>query len=87
MADIKPLQLISVSGPAPNPWKVAMVIEELGLPWELCALEGDFLQSVKGEPFIKFNPNGRVPAFVDPNKDNLIIWESGVSILTCGSGP
>jgi len=75
---MKPFQLIGVKGTAPNPFKVAMVIEELGLPWEFVSIGA--MHDVKGELFLKFNPNGRVPALVDPNKDNIIIWESGAII-------
>jgi glutathione S-transferase len=55
----------------PNPWKVAIILEELGLPYEhlLC----DFADAKK-EPFISLNPNGRYPALVDPNQ-NITLWE------------
>lgn len=84
-SSLKPMQLISPSGPAPNPWKVAIVLDELNLPWEL-VLVTEFFKDVKKEPFTKLNPNGRVPAFVDPNRNNLIVWESGVSLLLSRPG-
>lgn len=55
----------------PNPWKVAIILEELGLPYEHKFL--DFSQ-VKAEPFISLNPNGRVPGLEDPNT-NISLWE------------
>ncbi len=58
-------------GPSPNPWKVGIILEELGLPWELASVDNSEL---KQEPFISLNPNGRVPALVDPNKD-VTLWE------------
>lgn len=60
----------------PNPWKVAIVLEELQLPYETIFVEfGD----VKKEPFISLNPNGRLPALKDQNKD-IALWESGAII-------
>ncbi|KAI0429418.1 thioredoxin-like protein [Xylaria sp. FL1042] len=57
----------------PNPLKVRMVLEELGVPYDFKVLEfADFKQ----EPFISINPNGRVPAIEDPNT-GLKLWESG----------
>ncbi|MCJ1393164.1 hypothetical protein MMC18_006036, partial [Xylographa bjoerkii] len=42
----------------PNPSKVLVILEELGLPYETSWVEqGD----LKREPFTRYNPNGRVP--------------------------
>ncbi|KAH6695492.1 glutathione-s-transferase theta, gst [Plectosphaerella plurivora] len=60
-------------GPSPNPTKVLIILEELGLPYKLEEIVTDKL---KTEPFISLNPNGRVPALVDPNRDNLTLFES-----------
>ncbi|KHN97233.1 glutathione-s-transferase theta, gst [Metarhizium album ARSEF 1941] len=75
MADLKPMTLHSHAA-GPNPWKVALILEELGLPYKNEFL--DFKQ-VKQEPFISLNPNGRVPALEDPNTD-ITLWESGAII-------
>jgi GST-like protein len=49
---------------APNPMKVALLLEELGLPYEAVPVD-----TRKGEqfaaPYLKVNPNGKVPAIVD----------------------
>ena len=49
---------------APNPMKVALLLEELGLPYEPVPVD-----TRKGEQFsahyLKVNPNGKVPAIVD----------------------
>ena len=49
---------------APNPMKVALLLEELGLPYEAVPVD-----TRKGEQFsadyLKVNPNGKVPAIVD----------------------
>ncbi|KAI1275233.1 thioredoxin-like protein [Xylaria sp. FL0933] len=57
----------------PNPLKVRMVLEELGIPHEFKIVE---FGEMKQEPFISINPNGRVPAIEDPNT-GLTLWESG----------
>lgn len=53
-----------------------MVFEELGLPYEVDAI--DFADLKKPE-YEKVNPNGRVPAVHDPNT-GLTLWESGAII-------
>ncbi|KAL5340363.1 glutathione S-transferase [Aspergillus crustosus] len=60
-------------GPSPNPWKVTLILEELGLTYEWKEVHND---EIKAEPFISVNPNGRVPAIEDPNT-NTTLWESG----------
>jgi len=50
--------------PTPNPAKVALLLEELGLPYEVIPVD-----TAKGEQhtpeFRAINPNGKVPAIVD----------------------
>ncbi|KAJ5638760.1 glutathione transferase [Penicillium herquei] len=62
--------------PGPNSWKVICVLEELQIPYNIHSFKFD---DVKNPPFINVNPNGRVPAIVDPNT-NLTLWESGAII-------
>ncbi|KAI1211701.1 glutathione transferase [Annulohypoxylon truncatum] len=64
------------SGQGPNPWKVVIVLEELGLPWEIVWIP---YGEIKSEPYTSLNPNGRLPAMVDPNK-NVTLWETGAII-------
>src|SRR5476651_1557341 len=49
---------------APNPTKVALCLEEMGLPYELVPID-----TRKGEQhtpaFLAINPNAKVPAIVD----------------------
>ncbi|CBF83091.1 hypothetical protein AN3255.2 [Aspergillus nidulans FGSC A4] len=73
----KPLT-VWLTPPGPNPWKannpqVITVLNELGVPYNIHSFKFD---DVKKPPFININPNGRVPAIVDPNTD-LTLWESG----------
>ncbi|KAI0550105.1 glutathione S-transferase [Xylaria curta] len=76
MSNMQPLVVYS-SGPAPNPFKVAFVLEELGLPWKFESIP---MPDLKKEPYINLNPNGRVPTLVDPNKDGMTVWESGAIV-------
>jgi len=59
----------------PNGWKVAIVLELLGLSYESI-----YLDMHKGEhkapEFTKYNPNGRIPALIDSKNNDLVIWES-----------
>lgn len=71
---IKPIEIHGKHGP--NPPKVRMIAEELGIPYNLHDVQ---FSDVKGPEFTKLNPNGRMPAIVDPNTD-LTLWESGAII-------
>ncbi|KAH9926306.1 glutathione S-transferase C-terminal-like protein [Epithele typhae] len=76
MSSPKPhFTLFSAIGPPPNPWKVVMILEELGLEYEsiyLDTLKGD----QKLESHTKYNPNGRVPSLVDHKNNDFVVWES-----------
>lgn len=61
----------------PNPWKVAIILEELGLPYESKYWEFADLKTLEYE---SMNPNGRTPTLVDPNNGNFTIWESGAIV-------
>ena len=57
----------------PNPPKVAIILEELGLPYEFVPIA---MADVKKPEYLAINPNGRLPAIYDPNT-NITLWESG----------
>jgi glutathione S-transferase len=60
----------------PNPWKVAMILEELNVPYTLKMIQ---FPDMKKEAYELINPNGRVPAIEDPNT-GITLWESGAII-------
>jgi glutathione S-transferase len=60
----------------PNAWKVAMILEELNLPYTHKMIE---FPDMKKEPDESINPNGRVPSIQDPNTGTTL-WESGAII-------
>lgn len=62
----------------PNGIKVSIVLEELGLPYKLHAI--DFKKNEQKEPwFLAINPNGRIPALTDASFTDgkpIHLWES-----------
>jgi len=67
---LKPITLHGHAG-GPNPWKVALMLEELGVPYETKLWE---FPNLKKPDFEKLNPNGRTPAIEDPNT-GITLWE------------
>jgi GST-like protein len=64
----------------PNGWKVSILFEELGLPYELHVL--DLRSGAQKEPwFTAINPNGRIPAIVDRDEGNFAVFESGAIMI------
>ena len=49
---------------APNPMKIALLLEELGLPYEAIPVDTRKGQQFQAA-FLAINPNGKVPAIVD----------------------
>jgi GSH-dependent disulfide-bond oxidoreductase len=71
---------------APNPAKVALMLEELGLPYETVPVD-----TAKGEQhapaFRAINPNGKVPAIVDtegPGGREARVFDSSAILLYLG---
>ena len=71
------LQLYSL--PTPNGVKVSIVLEEIGLPYEVHLV--DFNKDDQKTPeFLSLNPNGKIPAIIDPDGPGgkpLGLFESG----------
>jgi GST-like protein len=71
------LQLYSL--PTPNGVKVAIMLEEIGLPYEPHLV--DFGKDDQKTPeFLSLNPNGKIPAILDPDGPGgrpLALFESG----------
>ncbi|KDQ49758.1 hypothetical protein JAAARDRAFT_42596 [Jaapia argillacea MUCL 33604] len=79
MSHGKQFTLFSHKG-GPNGWKIAFLLEELGLTYETIFL--DFQKGEqKGPEHTKYNPNGRIPTLVDHKNGDFAIWESN-AILT-----
>ena len=75
------LQLYSL--PTPNGVKVAILLEELGLPYEVHRI--DFGQNDQHTAeFLSLSPNNKIPALLDPDGpggDPLGLFESGAILL------
>src|SRR5580692_8441021 len=71
------LQLYSL--PTPNGVKVSIMLEEIALPYEVHVV--DFNKDDQKTPeFLSLNPNGKIPAILDPNGPGgkpLGLFESG----------
>jgi GST-like protein len=75
------LQLYSL--PTPNGVKVSIALEETGLAYEPHLVDIGKNESWTPE-FLSLNPNGKIPAIIDPNGPNgtpLGLFESGAILL------
>ena len=75
------LQLYSL--PTPNGVKVSILLEELGLPYEVHRVAFDSNDQLTPE-FLSLNPNNKIPAILDPNGPGghpLALWESGAILI------
>lgn len=75
MASLLPITLYG-HATGPNPWKVAMVFEELNIPYQMKIVDKPDL---KKPAYEKICINGRAPAIEDPNT-GITLWESGAII-------
>jgi GSH-dependent disulfide-bond oxidoreductase len=71
------LQLYSL--PTPNGVKVSIMLEEIGLPYEVHLVDFN-KDDQKTSEFLSLNPNGKIPAIIDPDGPGgkpLGLFESG----------
>ena len=75
------LQLYSF--PTPNGVKISFALEEIGLPYEAHLI--NIMKNETWTPdFLSLNPNGKIPAIIDPNGPGgkpLALFESGAILL------
>jgi GST-like protein len=75
------LQLYSL--PTPNGVKAAIMLEEIGLPYEVHRVAFDRNEQLSPE-FLSLNPNNKIPAILDPDGPGgkpLPLWESGAILI------
>src|SRR5580692_2240977 len=72
--------------PTPNGWKITIMLEECGLPYEIVPV--NIGKGEQFEPgFLKIAPNNRMPAIVDPDGPGgrpISIFESGAILQYLG---
>lgn len=83
-AQVKPIQLYY--WPTPNGWKITIMLEELGVPYEV-----KYVNIGRGEQFepsfLKISPNNRMPAIIDPKGpggEPISVFESGAILQYLG---
>jgi GST-like protein len=75
------LQLYSL--PTPNGVKASIMLEEVGLPYEAHLVSFD-RQDQSSPEFLSLNPNGKIPAIIDPHGPDgapLGLFESGAILF------
>ena len=72
--------------PTPNGWKITVMLEELGVPYEV-----KYINIGRGEQFepsfLKIAPNNRMPAIIDPDGpggEPISVFESGAILQYLG---
>ncbi|RMF18222.1 MAG: glutathione S-transferase [Alphaproteobacteria bacterium] len=68
------------TAPTPNGHKISVMLEEIGLPYEVRVLDLRAGEQ-KQDWYLKINPNGRIPAIVDHDNDDFNVFESGAIML------
>ena len=68
------------TSPTPNGYKASIALEEMAIPYNVHAI--DLMEGDQKQPeFLKICPNGRIPAIVDTDEDNLAVFESGAIMI------
>jgi GST-like protein len=64
----------------PNGYKIAIMLEECGLPYSVHVMGLSTLEQKK-PAFTAINPNGRIPAIVDHDEGDFAVFESGAILI------
>lgn len=78
-----PERLQLYAAPTPNGVKVSIMLEETGLAYEAHLVDISKNES-KDPAFVSLNPNGRIPAIIDPSGTDcgpIAVWESGAILI------
>ena len=69
--------------PTPNGWKITILLEELGLDYNVIAI--NILEGEQYTPeFLALNPNNKIPVLVDsdgPGGEPVTVFETGAIML------
>ena len=72
--------------PTPNGWKISIMMEELGIPYEIKYVNIGAGDQFEPE-FLKIAPNNRMPAIIDPegpDGKSISVFESGAILQYLG---
>ena len=72
--------------PTPNGWKISIMLEECGLPYNVHPVNISKGEQFKPE-FLAISPNNRMPAIVDPagpDGEPISVFESGAILMYLG---
>jgi glutathione S-transferase len=72
--------ILLYTAPTPNGWKASVMLEELGIPYEVRALDLTGREQ-KQQAYLNINPNGRIPAIVDRANGDFAVFESGAILI------
>lgn len=64
----------------PNGFKVSVTLEELEIPYNYHQLNLSKFQQ-KEDWYLQINPNGRIPAIIDREEDDFVVFESGAIMI------
>jgi glutathione S-transferase len=68
------------TAPTPNGWKVSIMLEETGLPYNVRPVL--LHKGQQREPwYLEMNPNGRIPAIIDRDEGDFPVFESGAILI------
>ncbi|MBN8985645.1 MAG: glutathione S-transferase N-terminal domain-containing protein, partial [Rhizobiales bacterium] len=70
--------------PTPNGWKITIMLEELGIPYNVIPVDIRAGDQFKPE-FLAISPNNRIPAIVDrapaDGGEHISVFETGASLI------
>jgi GSH-dependent disulfide-bond oxidoreductase len=72
--------IVLYTAATPNGRKVSIMLEELGLRYEVKRLRLDQMEQ-KQDWYLKINPNGRIPTIVDRDEGDFAVFESGAILV------
>jgi len=68
------------TSPTPNGRKISIALEELNFDYKVSAIDLEKNEQ-KEDWYLEINPNGKIPAIVDHNANDLTIFESGAILI------